>query len=342
MSRTLPWVVKSLLTWAAVLAVLAAGFALRYARVQGVFTSITPVLPSNCRSIANGISGAGDFEIDALHNALLLSAAGTPNSQGGIYFLKLGDLAAAPVKLDGVPPRFHPGGISLFRNSDGNVSLTVIDHMPNGRALIEGYSVVSDGETAKLTAQTAVQGRSLVSPNSVTATAPDHFYLTNDHVTTSALGRFAEDYLIWPHADIILLGTSGLRIAAQRLAFPSGILARHGYLYVAAANERRIIALNVEDFTGNLSEIGSIALPARLGNISMDTSGNLIVAGQSKPGSSQVFRVRIDDKGVPVSFETIFSDDGHTLKGASAAAVWNGQLFISAASDSKMLACLLK
>jgi sugar lactone lactonase YvrE len=336
MKPAVQWAVKSLLTWMAVLALLAAGFALRYARVQGVFTSITPVLPSNCRTIANGLSGASDFEIDALHNALLISA------RDGIYFLKLGDLTAAPVKLDGAPAIFHPGGISLLRNPDGSEVLTVIDHKPNGRALIEGYSVISDGETAKLTAQTAVQGRSLVSPNSITATAADHFYVTNDHVTTSALGRFAEDYLIWPHADIILNGTSGLRIAAQRIAFPSGILARHGYLYVAAANERRIIALNIEDFTGNLSEIGAIALPARLGNISMDTSGNLIVAGQSKPGASQVFRVRIDDKGAPVSFETIFSDDGHTLKGASAAAMWNGQLFISAAAGSKMLACMLK
>jgi hypothetical protein len=336
MSRGAHWAVKSLLTWAAVFAVLAAGFAIRYARVQGVFTSITPVLPSNCRSIANGLSGAGDFEIDALHNALLISA------RDGIYFLKLGDLTAAPVKLDGVPAHFHPGGISLLRSSDGSESLTVIDHTPNGRALIEGYSVISDGETAKLAAQTAVQGRSLVSPNGITATAADHFYVTNDHVTTGALGRFAEDYLIWPHADIILSGASGLRIAAQRIAFPSGILARHGTLYVAAANERRIIALSIEDFTGNLSEVGGIALPARLGNISMDTAGNLIVAGQSKPGSSQVFRVRIDDKGVPVSFETIFSDDGHTLKGASAAAIWNGQLFISAAADNKLLACMLK
>lgn len=336
MSRGVEWAVKALLTWMAVLAVLAAGFALRYARVQGVFTSITPVLPSNCRSIANGLAGASDFEIDALHDALLISA------QDGLYFLKLGNLTAAPMKLDGTPPNFHPGGISLLRNLDGSEILTVIDHRPGGRALMEGYSVISDGETAKLAAQSVVQGRSLVSPNAVTATAADHFYVTNDHVTTGALGRFAEDYLIWPHADIILNGASGLRIAAQRIAFPSGILARHGFLYVAAANERRIIALNVEDFTGNLSEIGSIALPARLGNISMDTSGNLIVAGQSKPGASQVFRVRIDDNGVPVSFETIFSDDGHTLKGASAAAVWNGQLFISAAADKKLLACPLK
>jgi hypothetical protein len=333
---SLHWAAKSLLTWIAVIAVLAAGFAIRYAWVQGVFTAITPVLPSNCRMIASGLLGASDFEIDALHDALLISA------QDGIYFLKLGDLTAAPMKLDGGPANFHPGSISLFRSADGSESLTVIDHRPGGRSLIEGYSVISNGQTAKLAAQTAVQGRLLVSPSGITATAADHFYVTNDHVTTGALGRFAEDYLLWPHADIILSGTSGLRIAAQRIAFPSGILARHGFLYVAAANEKRLIALNIEDFTGNLNEIGALALPARLGNMSMDTSGNLIVAGQSKPGTSQVFRIRMDNKGAPVSFETIFSDDGHTLKGASAAAIWNGQLFISAAGDNKMLACMLK
>ena len=335
------WAVKALLTWMAVFAVLAAGFAIRYARVQGIFTSITPVLPSNCRTIASGLSGVSDFEIDALHDALLISAAGAANTQGGIYFLKLADLGAAPAKLVGVPASFHPGGVSLFRSTDG-ASLTVIDHRLGGRSIIEGYTVVSDGQTAKLAAQTAVQARSLVSPSSITVTAPDRFYVANDHVTTGTLGRFAEDYLLWPHADVIFSGDRGLRIAAQRIAFPSGILARRGNLYVAASNERRIIALGIEEFTGNLSEIGSLALPARLGHISMDASGNLIVAGQSKPGSAQVFRVRLDDKGVPVSFETIFSDDGHTLKGASAAALWNGQLFISAAADSKMLACPLK
>jgi 6-phosphogluconolactonase (cycloisomerase 2 family) len=141
---------------------------------------------------------------------------------------------------------------------------------------------------------------------------------------------------------VLLTGGAGFRIAAQRIAFPSGILAKNGFLYVAAANERRIIALSIEDFTGNLNQIGAISLPARLGNMSVDNQGNLIVAGQSKPGSSQVFRIKREPDGVPLSYETIFSDDGHTLKGASAAAMWNGQLFIAAADDSKMLACTLK
>ena len=48
--------------------------------------------------------------------------------------------------------------------------------------------------------------------------------------------------------------------------------------------------------------------------MSVDNQGNLIVAGQSKPGASQVFRVKLGPDGVPLSYQTVFSDDGHTLK----------------------------
>jgi hypothetical protein len=339
------WVVKSVLTWVGVVVMLAGGGALRYALVDGFFTPITPVSPT-CRNIAEGINGTNDFAVDVVHNALLISAndrrAGASGSQSGIYFLKLTDLGAAPVKLAGTPANFQPGGLSLFRAQDGSETLTLIDHKPGGRDMLEVYGIDSDGQTAKLNQQTAIQSRLLISPNDVTTVAPEHFYVTNDHVSTSTLGRFAEDYLLWPHADVLLSSGAGFRIAAQRIAFPGGALAKSGFLYVAAANERRIIALGIQDFTGNLNEIGALSLPARPGHISMDTAGNLIVAGQSKPGSSQVFRIRLDEKGVPVSSETIFSDDGHTLKGASAAAVWNGELFIAAADDEKMLACNLK
>lgn len=337
---------KMALTWAAVIAVAAAVFALRYVMMQGFLTPVATLSPGACRTIADGLEGAGDFAIDALHNAILVSAtsrrAGTQGSQDGIYLLKLNDPAAPPQKLAGTPANFHPGGISLFRGPDGSESLTVIDHKSNGQYVVESYGIISDGETVKLGQQTFIQSRLLISPHAIATVAPDHFYVTNDHATTGVAGRFAEDYLLWPHADVLLSASAGFRIAAQRIAFPSGILVHNGNLYVAAANERRLIALSIEDFTGNLTEIGALALPARLGNISADVAGNLVIAGQSRPGASQVFRVRLDGKGVPVSYETLFSDDGHRLKGASAAGIWNGRLFISAADDHKMLDCALK
>ena len=65
------WAVKSALTWAAVIAVVAVGFAIRYALVQGLLTPIYAVSPGTCRAIAGGLPGVGDFAVDVLHDAIL-------------------------------------------------------------------------------------------------------------------------------------------------------------------------------------------------------------------------------------------------------------------------------
>jgi arylesterase/paraoxonase len=342
-----PWI-KALLTWAAVIAAVAVFFTVRYQMVQGAFNRIEAVSPGVCRDIAVGIHGPEDFEIDAPHNVIFVSSlnrqAAVPNSDphDGLYILKLDDPAAPAVKLAGTPLDFHPHGISLLRNEDGSEILMVIDHKPSGRQMIEIYGVNFATGAPKLSQQSAIQSGVLVSPNDLAAIAPDRFYVTNDHITKTALGRFAEDYLLWPHADVMAYNGTGFRIATQRIALPNGVLAKGGFLYVTAMNERRLLAFSREDFFGDLTPIGGISLPARLDNISSDATGDLIVAGQGKPGSAQVFRVRLGPDGVPLSYETLFSDDGHRLNGASSAAIYGGHLFIGSARDSKMLDCDIK
>jgi arylesterase/paraoxonase len=339
-----PWA-KAGLTWIAVVTLVAVFFALRYEMVRGAFTSLAAVSPGICRDIAIGVHGPEDFEIDAVHNVIFVSSlnreAAPANSDphDGLYLLKLDDPAAPPTKLAGTPLDFHPHGISLFRDDNGGETLMVIDHKPGGRQMIEIYGVDFAAGTPKLSQQSAIQSGVLVSPNDLAAIAPDRFYVTNDHVSKTALGRFAEDYLLWPHADVLAYNGMGFRIAAQRIAFPNGVLARGGLLYVTAMNERQLLAFSRLDITGDLTPIGALSLPARLDNISMDAAGNLIVAGQGKPGSAQVFRVRLGPDGVPLNYETLFSDDGHRLDGASSAAVTGGHLFIGSARDSKMLEC---
>jgi hypothetical protein len=335
---------KSALTWASVIAGLMVFFALRYAQVQGAFDNPAPVTPGPCRPIAAGLSGTGDFLIDAPRNAIFVAAFDPAKSDphDGLYLLKLDDPAAAPVKLPGAPPDFHPSGLSLFRNADGKETLMVIDHKPNGRHMAEFYGLDFSAEVPKLSQQSVMQSGAMVSPNDLAAVGENQFYVTNDHVTHDVLGRFAEDYLLWPHADVLLYNGMSFRIATQRIAMPSGILARGPTLYLATASERRVIALTRQDFTGDLTEAGSLAIPARLAHMSADAQGNLIIAGETKPGSAQVFRVRVGTDGAPLAYETIFSDDSHSLKGASSAAIYNGHLFIGSADDNKMLMCDVK
>ena len=338
---------KAGMTWATVIAALAVFFVIRFVWIQGWFSSVAPVAPAICRAVATGIKDPAALAADASHNALFVAAldrqAAQPYSakQDGIYLLKLDDPAAAPVKLGGPPADFHPYAISLFRGDDGADTLLAVDRRSNGRHFIETYDVTFEGQTAKLAQHTAIQGGLLVSPHGLAAAAPDHFYLSNDRAMRGGPGRFAEDYLLWPHADVLAYNGQGFRIAAQRMAGPAGLLIKNGVLYVAVSNSREVQAFS-QDMMGYLTPLGALSLPARPDGLSLDDHGNLIVAGETKPGSSQVFRVVLDARGAPQSYQAIFSDDGHVLKGASAAIIAGGQLFIGASDDSKILACPMK
>ena len=338
---------KSGLTWLAVLAAVSVFFAVRFAWVQGLFSNVPPVAPPVCRAVAEGIKGSAGIAADTAHNILFVAAtnrqAARPYSdaQDGLYFLKLNDPAAQPVKLTGTPKDFHPTAVSLYRGEDGAQTLLVVDRRSNERHFIESYSVTFDGDTPKLAPLTTIQSGLLVSPNGIVAASPDHFYVSNDRVSRSQPARFAEEYLLWPHADLLAYNGQGFRIAAQRLAAPAGLLIRDTILYVAIANSRKVQAFE-QDMMGYLTPLGELSLPARPDKLSLDDHGNLIVAGQTRPGSSQVFRVVLDAQGAPQSYQAIFSDDGHVLSGASAVVIAGGQLFIAASNDSKMLACPMK
>jgi hypothetical protein len=295
--------------------------------------------------VATGLKDPADLAADQTHDALFVAAADRAqpwsDKQDGIYFLKLDDPAAPPVKLAGPPPDFHPFSITLFRADDGTETLIAVDRKTNGRDLIETFTVDFGGPVPKLSAQTAIQGGLLVSPNGLAAAAPDHFYVTNDRSIRGGPGRFAEDYLLWPHADVLAYNGQGFRLAAQRMTYPAGLFLKNGVLYVAASDDRQILAFT-QDVMGFLTPLGELSLPARPDKISMDDHGNLIVAGQARPGSSQVYRIVLDARGVPQSYQPIFSDNGGVLRSASAAVIAGGQLFIAASDDNKMLACPMK
>jgi arylesterase/paraoxonase len=168
---------------------------------------------------------------------------------------------------------------------------------------------------------------------------------------------FAEDYLIWPHADLLYFNGTNFRISVQRMAFPNGVYVSPdgGHLYVTLTNERRVIGFSREPFFGSLTEIGSLSIPARLDNISADAQGRLIIAGHpsllrvnrfradpGKPSPSAVFRVTLDKSGVPQSYETIFADDGSLIGASSSAAMVGKRLLVGSVLDDKMLDCQVK
>jgi arylesterase/paraoxonase len=351
---------RSGITWLAVLLVVVAFFVIRWLTAAGMFTSVTPMAHNICEPIAR-LQGPEDFEVDAAHDAVIVSSTnrrapkGTPDPGDGLYVLKLSDPKSAPVKLtDGVPKDFHPHGISLYRAANGDETLMAINHHSSGVNAVEIFGLAYENGAAKLSPRASIGGGLLVSPNDLFAVAPDRFYVTNDHATKTGLGRFAEDYLIWPHADLLYFNGTNFRISVQRMAFPNGVyVAPDGaHLYVTLTNERRVIAFSREPFFGSLKEIGSLSIPARLDNISADAQGRLIIAGHpsllrvnqfrsdpAKPSSSEVFRVTLDKDGVPTGYETIFADQGRLIGASSVAAMVGQRMLIGSVLDDKVLEC---
>ena len=353
---------KSGITWLTVLLVLVAFFVLRWVTAAGLFTSVTPVSPGVCKAIP-GLPGPEDFEVDAAHDAIIVSSTNrrapknAPDPRDGLYQLKLSDPGAPPVKLGGVPQDFHPHGISLYRAPNGDETLMAVNHRKDGSQAVEILGLDYDNGAARLVAHSSIGGGLLVSPNDLAAVGPDRFYVSNDHVTKTPLGRFAEDYLVWPHANVLYFNGTNFRIPVQRMAFPNGLYVSPDgtHLYITVTGERRLIALSREPFFGNLTEIGSLSLPMRPDNISADAQGRLIIAGHpslirvnrfradaSKPSPSEVLRVTLDKSGVPTGYETIFADDGALIGASSAAAVVGKQLLIGSVLDSKLLICDMK
>jgi arylesterase / paraoxonase len=350
---------KSAVTLLVVILVVVLFFILRWASMAGIFTSSAKLVAwGECRAVA-GLPGPEDFEVDAAHDTIIVSATNRrvpkdhPDPRDGLYAVKLSG-AGAPVKLQGTPKDFHPHGLNIFHAGNGEESLLVINHRQNGSQAVEIFALSYENGVPKLAARSSIGGGLLISPNDLAAVAPDHFYVTNDHVSKNAAGRFAEDELLWPHADLLFFDGNSFKISVQRMAFPNGVfVSRDGaHVYVALSNERRIIAFSREPFFGSLSEIGSLSLPARPDNISADAQGHLIVAARpsllrdnqfrgdpQKPSPSEVFRIALDQSGAPTAYDVIFGDDGSKIGGASSAAVAGNRLVLGSALDDKILVC---
>src|SRR5580704_11995686 len=100
---------QSALTVLAVDCAMTVFFAIRWVLMAGVFTSVTPLSPGICRSIALP-AAPNDIQADLSHNLVFGSVADRrhPGARDGVYALKLDDPKAVPVRLNAGFPDFHP------------------------------------------------------------------------------------------------------------------------------------------------------------------------------------------------------------------------------------------
>lgn len=327
----------------------------------GVFTDVTPGFAGTCKPVPTA-NGPEDIAVDEQSGLGFISAldrrakklTGHPSKTDGLYVFKLADATPHPVKLAGTPSDFHPHGISLVRTPQG-LTLMAINHRSDGTHSIEIFDVAVTNGVAKLTSIGNIASGQLISPNAIVALDRDRFYVTNDHGSQTDLGRSLDDYLLLPRADVLYFNGTVFREVARGLANSSGLALSpdQNFLYVGEAWNRRVTAYNRQPLSGTLDEAGSVAIPANVDNLRMDSKGRLWAgtrpktfaqaafrADPHKPAPSQVFRIALAN-GIPQSATAVYTDLGQGIGGSSVAAVSGYRMFIGSPLDNHILDCTM-
>jgi arylesterase/paraoxonase len=348
-------------TAGAVLIVAILAGAARLTESHGVFTKVVPGFAGSCQPVKSA-TGPEDIAIDAKDKIAFVSATdrsarnkGKPSSGDGLYSYAYAQPGAVPVKLSGTPRDFHPHGISLFRASDGGLTLMAINHRLDGSNTVDIFSVDIDKGAAELTEVGSIGGAVLASPNDLAAVDDDRFYVVNDHTSKTEFGRWLDDTLVLPRADILYFDGIKFVEVANGLNYPNGaaLSADGRYLYVTEAYPRTLLTFERNTFTGQLKQVNALAMASNLDNADVAADGSIWVGSHpkafamaafredpSKPAPSEIFRVSVKD-GIPQGAKLVYANMGAEIGGSSVGAAADGRLLIGSPYDDKILNCRL-
>ncbi|KZS92653.1 calcium-dependent phosphotriesterase [Sistotremastrum niveocremeum HHB9708] len=218
-----------------------------------------------------------------------------PNSRGALWLYTPGSPGSAePIKIKGYPPNadFHPLGIDVLTPSGSDVTyLYAVNH---GRDIstIEVFTLSHD-KSPIATYQKTLRSLLFRSPNSITLTSANSFYLTHDHFFTRRLPPpmgmvmpMVETMLTLPlawlqHVRVKPDGKLSISLAAAGLAFANGAsLSPDGTeLAVASSSYQVLYMYERNPSTNKLRYKYKIEIPYSPDNVSYDDEGGIVVAG---------------------------------------------------------------
>mgnify|MGYP000109048194 CR=1 FL=1 len=334
--------------------------------IQGyrTYTSASPFYPidphftGQCKPIT-GVIGAEDITIDHANQFAYISAddrrsvmANEPVT-GGIYGLDLSTPDASPVLLtQRFSTDFHPHGIYLYQNNNGDDSLFVINHRNGGEQQIEIFDIK---DVNRLIHRQTISYPELISPNDIIAISPTQFYATNDHGYPP--GHFMqtfEDYLGLPLSTVSYYDGSKGSIVAEGLMYSNGIAIADDLktLYVAEILSRRISIYDRDMSDGSLNKRGEIRVDTGADNLEWDDVGNLWLGAHPKPldfaahakdetkrSPSQI--LKIDVKSENPEFSEVYLSAGEDISASTVGAVSGDTLLIGSVFEGHILKCKL-
>lgn len=362
--------IKIILRVLALVGIAAAALVIRTFYIAGEFTPLTPHFSGECRQVS-GVFSSEDITIDPASGLAFISSddrrplfRGQIGRQGAVVGYSLTSERPEPLILttDFHEP-FHPHGLGLWTAPDGGLSLFVVNHRPDGH-----FVEIFDFNGRKLVHRRSVRGPLMHSPNDVIPVGPNEFYVTNDHGSTSGLGRVMEDYLQLARSNVLYFDGNSFREAAGGLKYANGVnISPDGStVYVAETLGRRIRVYDRDRAGGGLTLSRTVDLDTGVDNIEVDPSGALWIGAHpklltfvrysklpplphaedylAKPADprewspSQVLRVELGADGRSVVDE-VYLGDGAALSGSSVGAVFGRKLLIGSVFDPRFLVC---
>ena len=350
----------------------------RITQDAGIFRSVDePVDLASCETMTGPV-GAEDISIDPVSKVAYISADDRRDvfinpdlgayPSGAIWRLDLSkpDSQAERIDIDLIG-EFHPHGIALrFSSPQSNdagraIELYAVNHLSPTKHEIVVFNILPSGE---LKLRRRISYPELISPNDLVVIDKDQFYVSNDHGNSlNTKMAVLEDYLALPLSSVSYFDGVEGHIVISGLRFANGLALSNGLskesskdkqsLYVAETTAGRISRFTQGDSRLEWTLDETLNVHLGVDNFEWDGNGNLLNAGHPKLfafqahvkdaealSPSQVIRINVNTK--PMSYETVYLNDGEALSGASGAAQWQDTMLIGSVFEPHFLRCKTK
>ena len=339
----------------------------RITRDAGIFRSIDePVDLTACVPVLGPV-GAEDISIDPIAKVAYIAADDRRDvfnnmdmgayPSGAIWRLDLSQPDSQPEKIDiDLIGEFHPHGIALrFSDPASNdagraIELYAVNHLSPVKHEIVVFNIL---ETGELKLRRRISYPELISPNDLVVVDKDQFFVSNDHGSSlNTKMAMVEDYMGVPLSSVSYFDGVEGHIVISNLRFANGVALSEDKqtLFVAETTAGRVARFKRGETNLDWTLEEALDVPLGVDNFEWDGQGNLLNAGHPKLfafqahvkdpqalSPSQVIRINVNTK--PMSFETLYLNDGEALSGASVAAQWQQTMLISSVFESHFLRC---
>lgn len=264
----------------------------------------------------------------------------------GIYLVDLRSEPFEPVLIStALNFPFYPHGISVLKLDSVTYGLLAINHV-EGKHSIESFLLKGN----RLQHLKTITGPELISPNDLVMVGPESFYFTNDHGYTSKWGLLAENYLAFKAASVGYYDGEKFQLVADKLSYPNGIQvdSSKNLLYVSSSRGFSVGVYSLES-EGKISFVEDIPTGTGVDNIELDENGSLWIgchpnlltfaayaSGKKSISPSEVVTINYS-KESGATVQSVWSDPGTLLSGASVAVPFGKYLFIGNVMDTKVL-----